>query len=108
MSSCTAVREGLTIDPITEAQLRLRPWPCASPRTRQEYRRCARWWELEARRVNGAPEASSRYGRNMRWAAELAGLHGPGLWLDLLQRADCENPEARTARTQKHRKGTKR
>lgn len=69
-------------DGITKAQARLRPVP-ANPRTAGEYRRVARWWELEARR--GYPSANSAllYALNMRWAAECANLHGPGTWIQL-------------------------
>lgn len=78
---------------ITEKQRRLRPMPIV-PRTHAEYRRVARWWELEAQRGHASADASRRYARNMRWAAELAGLLGPGTWLELLERSGHPNPEA--------------
>jgi hypothetical protein len=31
----------------------------------------------------------------MRWAAELAGIFGPGTWLELLKRSGHKNPEAK-------------
>lgn len=76
---------------ITAAQRRL-PF-VVEPRTRAEYRVRARWWELEARRGYGSSKASLRYAQNMRWAAELAGLYGPGTWRELLQRSGHPNPE---------------
>src|SRR5574342_1146061 len=107
-------------DPITEAQLRLPPVLRRSielrripgtrrlqilvvlvpsePRTRQQYRRCARWLELEAQRGYPSAEQSLRYARNMRWAAELAGLFGPGTWRELLKRSGHKNPEPAGAR----------
>jgi hypothetical protein len=82
------------MDEITEAQRRL-PRGAATPRTRHEYRRNARWWELEARRGYSTSADSIRYGQNMRWAAELAGLFGPDTWLELLKRSGHKNPEPR-------------
>lgn len=76
---------------ITEAQRRCRV--PAFPRTSRDYRACARWWELEARRGYASAPSSLRYARNMRWAAELAGLFGPGTWTELLSRSGHENPE---------------
>jgi hypothetical protein len=62
-------------DWITERQLALfappDPLP-ATPRTRVDYLRIARWWHLEARRGYPSSDRSARYARNMRWAA------GPG------------------------------
>lgn len=83
----------VSADPITEAQRRLGRCSVIN-RTRAEYRRCARWWELEAKRGYPSSADSLRYARNMRWAAELAGLHGPGTWLELIKRAGVKNPEA--------------
>ena len=60
----------------------------AVDRTPQDYRRTARWWELEALRGYECAEESRQYGRNMRWAAELAGIYGPGTWLELKARQD--------------------
>lgn len=81
------------VDPITAAQLRLRAPTAANDH--RGYRVRARWWELEARRGYPSSGESLRYARNLRWAAELAGLHGPGAWLDLIRRAGAENPEVR-------------
>jgi hypothetical protein len=78
---------------IAAAQRRLPRIP-SQPRTRQEYRIVARWWELEARRMYESATSSVRYAQNMRWAAELAGLYGPGPWLELIARAGVKNPEA--------------
>lgn len=91
MSAAIAI--AVDLDPLTEAQLRL-PF-VASPRTRREYRIKARWWDLEARRGYPSSPDSLRYAANMRWAAELAGLHGPGTWLELIQRAGTKNPEGK-------------
>lgn len=73
---------------ITEAQRRLPPSK-AVDRTRSDYRRTARWWELEARRGYASASDSLRYGANMRWAAELAGIYGDGTWLELSARAEA-------------------
>jgi hypothetical protein len=64
--------------------------------TRRDYLRQARWWALEASRDYGHRSSSSAecYARNMRWAAELAALHGPGTWLELIGRAGVAEPEA--------------
>jgi len=69
--------------------------PPAFPRTRRDYRLVARWWEREAQRGYDSSASSARYARNMRWAAELAGLYGPGSWLELIARAGVKNPEAK-------------
>lgn len=91
---------------ITALQLQL----CVPtfPRTRGDYKRRARWWELEAMRgalhevepgewvrdgkrtfyrpgVTSA-QKSAEYAQNMRWAAEMALLYGPGTWLELRAR----------------------
>lgn len=79
---------------ITTLQLRLRR-PLTVNRTRRDYLLCARWLELEARRGYGSSADSWRYARNMRWAAELARIYGPGTWLELIARAGVENPENR-------------
>lgn len=65
-----------------------------TPRTPREYRIVARWWEAEAARGYTSSDTSLRYARNMRWAAELAGLYGYLPWLDLLRAASYKNPEA--------------
>jgi hypothetical protein len=62
-------------------------------RTRADYRRTARWWELEARRGYASHRASLRYAANMRWAAELVREYGEGTWLELLARSGHRNPE---------------
>jgi len=80
---------------ITEAQLRIKP--CATPRTRTEYRGRARWWELEARRGYGSSQASLRYARNLRWAAELTESYGNGTFAELLARSGFDNPERKSA-----------
>lgn len=86
----------LTPDEISEKQRQCRP--PYSPRIRTEYRRYARWLELEVRRGYPSASETARYARNMRWAAELAGLHGPGTWLELIAHAGVENPESSRAR----------
>lgn len=82
---------------ISDRQRRLDILRC--PRTPIEYLRVARWWELEALRGHPSRADSARYARNMRWAAELATLFGPGTWLELIARSGHENPEARTSGT---------
>jgi hypothetical protein len=77
---------------IDAAQRRLSP-TALTPRTNAEYRRIARWWELEAMRGYPSAEDSLRYARNCRWAAELAGLFGPGTWLELLVRSGHPHPD---------------
>lgn len=73
---------------ITRAQLRIirRPVPL---RTRADYRRAARWYELEARRGYASSAETLCDAANMRWAAELAGIHGPGTWSELLEAANA-------------------
>lgn len=78
------------------------------PTSRGDYRRTARWWELEAMRDLSyevepgkwvregkrtvykpgvtSSDKSREYARNMRWAAELVLFHGPGTWLQLRER----------------------
>jgi hypothetical protein len=77
----------VTDDEITTAQRRIgrRAVVC---RTRTDFRRCARWWELEARRGYASSQASMEYARNMRWCAELTETYGPGTWLELSARAE--------------------
>lgn len=73
------------------AQLGLYPSPI-TPRTRREYRRVARWWELEAQRTGNGEESaaqSRRYASNARWAAELVGWFGEGAWLELNARYEA-------------------
>lgn len=72
-------------DEAAAAQLRLYP-PPITPRTRRDYRRVARWWELEAMRTGNGKESvdlARRYASNMRWAAELVGWFGEGSWPEL-------------------------
>ena len=38
---------------------------------RREFRRIARWWELEAARGYPSAESSCQYARNYRWLVEL-------------------------------------
>lgn len=75
---------------ITHAQRRLYPRARyrrrripIEPRSRRDYQRIARWWELEARRGYPSSGKSLEYAANMRWAAETAGLLGDGTWLEL-------------------------
>lgn len=85
---------------ITRAQLRLYPrsWRkrrriSLTPRTRREFQRLARWWELEARRGYPSSKMSLEYAANMRWAAETAGLLGDGTWLELRARVSAQAGE---------------
>ena len=72
---------------ITRAQQRIGRLP-TTPRTRTDYRRVARWWELEARRGYPSAESSRTYARNMRWAAERVLCDGrPGTWREIVSRA---------------------
>lgn len=72
----------VTDEEITAAQIRLSP-QAVTARTRLDYRKRARWWELEARRGYSSSSDSLRYAANMRWAAELAGIYGNETWLEL-------------------------
>lgn len=83
----------MTDTDITEAQRRLHPLPL-TPRTRTDYRRVARWWELEARRGHESAPASLQYARNMRWAAELTESHGHGTWSELLSHSGLKSPSS--------------
>lgn len=56
---------------ITTMQQRLRPRHVVTPRTQREFRRTARWWELEAMRGYDSSAKSLEYAANMRWLAEL-------------------------------------
>lgn len=76
-----ADREGL----LSEMQRRLGRQPTV-PRTQRDYRRVAQWWEIEAMRGYPSSERSREYANNMRWAAEVAWLSGPGTWLELKAR----------------------
>lgn len=78
---------------ITTAQRRLSRRP-VTLRTRRDYLAAGRWWALEASRGYPSSPISGRYATNMRWAAELAALRGPGTWLELSARAGVANPEA--------------
>jgi hypothetical protein len=79
---------------IAGRQWRLGPYAIV-PRAPLEYHRLALWWDLESCRGSACAEASRGYARNMRWAAELAGIFGPGTWLELLKRSGHKNPEAK-------------
>lgn len=57
---------------LRQRLLECRTFSARGPRTWGEYMRCARWWELEARRGYASSEDSLRYASNMRWAAEAA------------------------------------
>lgn len=67
MSGCLALASD--VDPITAEQLALGPQP-ACPRTAEEFRRAARWWELEASRGYGGTKQAAAYARNMYAAAD--------------------------------------
>lgn len=67
----------------------------AFPRKPRQYMAASRWLALEAKRGYPSSADSLRYAANMRWAAELARVHGPGTWLELIARAGVRNPEAR-------------
>lgn len=62
---------------------------------RAEFLRKARWWDTEVARGYPSAANSARYAKNMRWAAELVLFHGPGAWLELIERAGVPNPETR-------------
>lgn len=70
-------RELVSTEEIDAAQRRLCP-SAHPPRTRRDYRKVARWWELEARRGYPSSGDSLRYASNMRLLAEWSGLFGPG------------------------------
>lgn len=78
---------------IGELQRRIGP-TAATARSRTDYRRIARWWELEAQRGYESAEKSRGYGRNMRWAAELAETHGPGTWVELNAKSKARDGRA--------------
>jgi hypothetical protein len=86
----------VSADEITEAQRRIGPRPLVC-RTRTDFRRCARWWELEARRGYESTARSLQYAANMRWAAELTETYGPGTWLELNGRVAGSNHAKRPA-----------
>ncbi|MGO9287905.1 MAG: hypothetical protein ACLQIJ_04020 [Polyangia bacterium] len=53
-------------------------------RTRDDYRRAARWWSLESKRPNAHnPQEAAGYAKNMRYAAALVEQFGPGAWTEL-------------------------
>lgn len=76
---------------VTEAQRRLGRSPAVN-RTRRDYRRAARWLELEAERGYASSWRSVVYAQTMRWCAELAGLFGDGTFQELLQRSGHPHP----------------
>ncbi len=88
---------------ITEAQRRIDYRP-ATLRSRTDYRRAARWWELEARRGYPSSPDALRYARNMRWAAELTETYGEGTWLDLHERLASA---ARVAKAESRERGVR-
>lgn len=90
---------------ITAAQQRLPPSRIGANRTRHDFRRTARWWELEARRGYDSSGRSLSYAVNMRFAAELAGIYGEGTWLELKARRERAEQEVRAITTKKKRKG---
>lgn len=61
-------------------------------RTRLDYLRNARWWELEAQRGYSSAWRSRIYAQTLRWAAELSRLHGDGTFLELLERSGSKHP----------------
>jgi hypothetical protein len=85
----TIARESL--NPITQAQLKIPRRP-NNPRawTRTDYRRCARWLELEASRGYPSSARTQNYATNQRWLAEIAAEHGPGSALELIERAGAK------------------
>jgi hypothetical protein len=75
---------------------RLIPYHPAIPRRLDDYRYCARWWSLEAKRPgNPCPQDCERYARNMRLASGLAGQFGPGTWTELHDRLRAHAEAAR-------------
>ena len=59
----------------------------ATPRTAREYRDVARWWNREADRPGATASADARvYAANMRHAARLVAVYGPGTWAQLHER----------------------
>lgn len=76
----------MDINDIGACQRALGPLPIG-PRTRNQYRILARWWELEAKRGYRSSSDSLRYAANMRRAAALTEFLGPGTWLELQDRA---------------------
>lgn len=63
----------IEVDPITEAQRTLWPYSII-PRTRREFRRIGRWWDLEAMRGYPSSTDSRRYAANMFRRADLRSL----------------------------------
>jgi hypothetical protein len=78
---------------ISDRQARIPRRP-VFPRSHADYRRAAFWWELEALRGHKSAEDSRRYARNMRWAAELTTVYGPGTWLELSARRKAASETA--------------
>lgn len=86
----------MTQDEITALQRLIPPRP-VTLRTRADFRRCARWWELEAARgydshvdeygMNSS-DRSKMYAANMRWMVELldAGVDVSGRFDALVKR----------------------
>ena len=68
-------------------------------RQRDDYRRAARWWELESKRceVRSRDEAAF-YARSMRYAATLVEMFGPGTWTELHARKDAHDKAERRRR----------
>jgi hypothetical protein len=59
-------------------------------RTRRDYLRCARWWEIEAMRGYPSSDMSRQYAINMRWCADaVRDLNGgePATWPELRELA---------------------
>lgn len=69
-------------------------------RTRDDYRKVARWWSLEAKRGGQSAADSERYAKNMRFATGLAEQFGPGTWLELHERLHEHAERARRKRAE--------
>ena len=78
---------------LTTCELQLRTKASFPLRTRRDYRRAARWWELEAMRGYDSAPRSRAYAATMRWAAELTRIYGDGLFSELLAKAGVNAPE---------------
>jgi hypothetical protein len=81
----------VTEEEITEAQRRIGPRSITN-RTRRDYRVCARWYELNAKRGYQSAHLDLEYAENMRWLAELVTIYGEGTPLELFARSGIPNP----------------
>jgi hypothetical protein len=91
----------VTDEEITEAQRRIGPRSITN-RTRRDYRRCARWYELNALRGYRSAHLDREYAENMRWLAELVTIYGDGTPLELFARSGIPNPYDGKAPAQPH------